>query len=312
MRRHRSAALLLAFGLCLACAAQRTEAAESGFNIYPLGSLAFGAGHTPPPGFYVTNVLGYYEGSIGGNVNIGRVVAVDLHAKFLNAATNFLYVPPNTTFLGGQPGFSVTVPVGYLDFAAQATIGPLTATRQVAGGGLGDIMARVQLGWTHGPFAHTFYLSGWLPTGRYEPTFAPNIGLNRPAVDATWGFTYTEPTTMFELSGAVGLTANARNTATDYLTGLESHFEWSLAKKFGHQLTIGIGGYHYRQLTGDSGSGATFAPFISRNNGIGPGLSYVTQIAGHVAIFALSHYWEYEAVRHFEGTVSTASVTIRY
>jgi hypothetical protein len=125
MRRHRSAALLLAFGLCLACAAQRTEAAESGFNIYPLGSLAFGAGHTPPPGFYVTNVLGYYEGSIGGDVNIGRVVAVDLHAKFLNAATNFLYVPPNTTFLGGQPGFSVTVPVGYLDFAAQATIGPL-------------------------------------------------------------------------------------------------------------------------------------------------------------------------------------------
>jgi hypothetical protein len=286
-------------------------AVESGFNIYPVGSLTFGAGQTPPPGLYISPFIGYYEGSIGGNVNIGRALAVDLTAKFFNAGTNILYVP-TTEFLGGHLGFSLTLPVGHIDFTAQATIGALSAARTVSGWGFGDIMGRFQLGWTHGPFSHTFYLSGWLPTGRYEPTFAPNIGLNRPALDVAWAFTYTEPTTMLEFSGAAGVTFNARNPATDYLTGIESHLEWAIGKKFGHQLTIGVAGYHYRQLTGDSGTGATLGPFFGRNNGIGPGLTYVTQIAGHVTVLALRHYWEYEAERHFEGTLSTATLTVRY
>ena len=56
-------------------------AVESGFNIYPVGSLTFGAGQTPPPGLYISPFIGYYEGSIGGNVNIGRALAVDLSAQ---------------------------------------------------------------------------------------------------------------------------------------------------------------------------------------------------------------------------------------
>ena len=71
-----------------------------------------------------------------------------------------------TEAIGEVGGFSLTVPVGHLDFAAQATIGALSAARTVSGWGFGDIMGRFQLGWTHGPFSHTFYLSGWLPTGR--------------------------------------------------------------------------------------------------------------------------------------------------
>jgi hypothetical protein len=303
-------ALLSALLLC-AGAWREAEAAESGFNIYPMGSLAFGAGATPPPGLYVTPNVAYYHGEIGGNVNVGRDLVLNMEAKFFTSGVNLLYVP-ETTVLGGHLGLSANVPIGYIDLTAQASLGPLSVTRETAGWGLGDIMLRGQLGWTHGPFSHTFYLSGFLPTGRYDPRFAPNIGLHRPAIDGTWAFTYTEPTTMLELSAAVGITFNATNTETDYRTGIEGHLEWALGKKIGKQLTIGVAGYHYRQLTGDSGSGATLGSFIGRNNGIGPGLSYVTQIDGRVVVFNVRHYWEYAAARHFEGTLSMGSVTVRF
>lgn len=311
MRRFRSAAFISAFGLCLACGSYEADAAEFGFSIYPVGTLTFGAGATPPEGLYVTQIAAYYQGSVGGSATLGRVTAIDLNAKFFTSATNFLYVPEAKLF-GGNLGFSLTLPVGYLDLTAQALIGSLGGSRTVRGGGLGDIMMRGQLGWTYGAFSHTLYVTGWLPTGRYDPTFAPNIGLNRPAADLTWGFSYLEPTTMLEFSAAAGVTFNARNTATDYQTGLEGHLEWAIGKKIGQQLTLGVAGYHYRQLTGDSGSGAILGSFMGRNNGIGPGLTYITQIGGHLAILNLRHYWEYEAVRHFGGALSTASVTVRF
>jgi hypothetical protein len=48
--------------------------------------------------------------------------------------------------------------------------------------------ARAQLGWTVGEFSDTFAVTGFAPTGKYEPEFYPDIGLNRPAVDTTWAF----------------------------------------------------------------------------------------------------------------------------
>jgi hypothetical protein len=84
MRRVRLAALALLSGFSLSCAPPHAHAAETAFNIYPHGSLTLGAGSTPPPGLYITPLVGYYEGSISGDVTIGRVVALDLNVKFLN------------------------------------------------------------------------------------------------------------------------------------------------------------------------------------------------------------------------------------
>jgi Putative MetA-pathway of phenol degradation len=64
------------------------------------------------------------------------------------------------------------------------------------------------------------------------------------------------------------------NTATDYQTGIEMHFEWELAEHLPFGLATGVGGYLYQQLTGDSGSGAVLGPFIGRVASVGPVLSY--------------------------------------
>jgi hypothetical protein len=300
-----------AAALAVATLAEPAVAAEYGFTIYPLGSLAFDAGATPPPGLYITPNVGYFQGNIAGNVNVGRVIAINADVKILLAGVNVLIVPA-MEFLGGHWGFSLNVPGGFMDLTAQAVLGPFTGSREVSGGGGGDIFGRAQLGWTHGTFSHTFYLTAFANTGRYSPTFAPNIGLNRPAVDVTWGFSYLEPSTTLQLNGAFGFTFNRINQATDYQTGNEFHAEWALGKKLGQQWTIGVAGYHYRQLEGDSGSGATLGPFIGRTNGIGPALGYVTQIAGHIAIFNVRHYWEYEVVNRFGGSTTVATATVRF
>lgn len=176
--------LLAVFSLLLALAASagRVSAAESGFSIYPLGSLSFDAGVPPPPGFYATTAVGYYHGAFRTQNLIGGVPTIGLDVKFVAPALNLLYVP-TAEVLGGRFGVSVTAPVGCVDFSAQLVLANLNAAREVSGCGYGDMSARVQLGWTLGDFSHTIYVTGFAPTGRYDTGFVPDIGLNRPAAD---------------------------------------------------------------------------------------------------------------------------------
>jgi hypothetical protein len=45
------------------------------------------------------------------------------------------------------------------------------------------------------------------------------------------------------------------NTATNYQSGAELHFEGALNEHFPFGLAAGVGGYYYQQLTPDGGSG---------------------------------------------------------
>ena len=76
--------------------------------------------------------------------------------------------------------------------------GVINADETVEGWGLGDTIPRAQIGWTSGAWSNTFYLTGWLPTGRYQRGFEPNTGKNRYGVNLGWGITYTEPRTKLE------------------------------------------------------------------------------------------------------------------
>ncbi len=135
--------------------------------------------------------------------------------EFFQAALNGLYVPERKV-LGGHLGLSVTVPVGHIDIETGVAVGAATATRQTDGWGLGDVNARVQLGWEHGALSHLVYLQGVLPTGRYENGFNPNIGLNRPGIDTGWAFTVADKKSKWQVNGALGVTFNFENEDTDY------------------------------------------------------------------------------------------------
>ena len=63
-----------------------------------------------------------------------------------------------------------------------------------------------------------------------------------------------------------------------YQSGDEFHWEWAVGFECMKGLVLGVVGYDYRQITGDSGSGAKLGPFEGSVDAIGPGLSYTTVI----------------------------------
>ena len=164
---------------------------------------------------------------------------------------------------------TVTIPVGHLD--AVATIASLS--RETAGWGFGDITTRAQPGWQRGDFSHLVYVQAVAPTGRAQAGFTPTIALHRPGIDTGWAFTWEHKPSKLQFNGSAGVTFNFENTETDYKTGNEFHFEWAIGREFAKGLVIGIVGYDYRQLTGDSGAGALIGPLKGSVDAIWIGVS---------------------------------------
>jgi hypothetical protein len=75
---------------------------------------------------------------------------------------------------------------------------------------------------------------------------------------------------------------------------------------------LGVVGYDYRQLTGDSGSGAVLGPMKGRVDAIGPGISYTTLIEGMPVIVNARHYDEYSVVKRWDGGLTIISATVRF
>lgn len=306
----RPSIVAMAFLLALAPEAKATE---YGFSTYALGGTSFGAGVTPPPGTYLTAVTGFYAAEIGTAVNFQNVT-LNAGAKVegLTEALNILHISERA-ILGGQLGLAVTVPVGHVDLDATIGVGPLEASRSVDGAGLGDVTTRAQLGWQHGELAHMLYVQVVAPTGRWEPGFSPIIGLHRPGIDTGWAFTWANKATKLQLNGTAGVTFNFENTATDYKSGDEFHFEWAVGYELRPGFVIGAVGYDYRQLTGDSGAGARLGSFKGSVDAIGAGLSYTTLINKTTPlVLNLRHYQEFNAENRFEGNSTFFSGTIRY
>ncbi|MFA5955597.1 transporter [Hyphomicrobium sp.] len=289
------------------------RADEFGFSSYGLGAAAFGAGVTPPPGTYLTSVSGYYQGEINTPITFGNVtLQAGAKVEFFQQALNGLYVPDGKVF-GGNLGIGVTIPVGHNDLRATVT-GPLGNTfhDETAGWGLGDITTRLQLGWQDGDFAHLIYVQVVAPSGSYAVGFQPIIGLSRPGIDTGWAFTWTEKTSKLQFNGAVGVTFNFDNVTTDYLSGTDFHFEWAVGREISPGLVIGVVGYDYRQLTGDSGSGAVLGPLEGSVDAIGGGVSYTTLVGKTPLILSARHYEEFNVERRWDGSMTILSGTIRY
>lgn len=307
-----SMAIIVSSTLSLALVSN-ARADEFGFSSYGLGAAAFGAGVTPPPGTYLTSVSGYYQGEINTPITFGNVtLQAGAKVEFFQQALNGLYVPDGKVF-GGNLGIGVTIPVGHNDLRATVT-GPLGNTfhDETAGWGLGDITTRLQLGWQDGDFAHLIYVQVVAPSGSYAVGFQPIIGLSRPGIDTGWAFTWTEKTSKLQFNGAVGVTFNFDNVTTDYLSGTDFHFEWAVGREISPGLVIGVVGYDYRQLTGDSGSGAVLGPLEGSVDAIGGGVSYTTLVGKTPLILSARHYEEFNVERRWDGSMTILSGTIRY
>lgn len=134
--------------------------------------------------------------------------------------------------------------------------------------GFGDLLPQATLAWNAGAHNVMTYVTGNVPVGKYDPDRLANVGLGYGAVDAGAGYTYFNPDSGNEASVVTGFTYSFENPDTHYQNGIDSHVDWGLSHFASPQVHLGIVGYYYQQLTGDSGSGATLGSFKSRVAGV--------------------------------------------
>ncbi len=122
------------------------------------------------------------------------------------------------------------------------------------------------------------YVMGGIPVGYYETGRLANIGIGHFSIDGGGGYTYFNPKNGRELSAVAGFTYNFENPDTDYQNGVDFHVDWGASQFLSEHWHVGLVGYLYQQVTGDSGDGATLGDFKSRVVGIGPQVGYFFEL----------------------------------
>jgi hypothetical protein len=121
-------------------------------------------------------------------------------------------------------------------------------------------------------------------------------------MDGGVGYTYFDPKIGNEFSAVAGFTYNFENTALHYQNGIDFHVDWGASHFLTKQFMIGVAGYYLKQITGDTGPGATLGGFETRIAGIGPQIGYLfpigDQVQGYINVKA---YKEFAAENRAEG-----------
>lgn len=273
-RRAASGALCLA-GLLLS--GQPLRATEYGLNDYVLGLAMPMSGYTPPPGGYFRDEFYLYHGSGNLYPNSGANLSTRVTYSYL-ADVVLAGWYSDVKILGGTPGLAVvTALVGFRNTHQSASTNSSGATSLDTSTGfitsLSDTYFSAILGWEAGEHHWNVILTGFAPTGNYNPNRLAQTGLNRPGLDFRGAYTFLSQAGT-EVSGALGLTVNAVNTATNYQSGAELHFEWAVNQHLPSGLAAGVGGYFYQQVTNDYGVGDAYGSFRGRVAAIGPLVSY--------------------------------------
>ena len=296
--------------LCLAAlitaGANVADAAEGGSGFYLLGSKGSLAGILPPEGVFFTNDSYFYSGEISDSVKfptIGGELAVGVEADaFVNISTLLAVTPYE--FLGGRLAFGLAVPYAHQDVGADVTFDlngnklfndSLSDTDHA----FGDPVLVGAIGWSSPLWHATLFNTVNVPIGSWSEGALANAGFNRWAYDATLATTYLDPSTGFEFSFSPGITFNGENLDTGYRTGTEFHVEFAAMQHFSEQFALGIGGYHYDQLTGDSGTAPS--DFKGRVSAIGPALNWNFQLGALPVSFKAKYLHEFSTDNRTEG-----------
>jgi hypothetical protein len=246
-----------------------------------------------------TDAGGSKEFLRGGTVRLGLDVSADL----LLASPTYVFADP---VWGGQMTLSMTGIFGRAKVAADVTLtGPggevLSGSVSDSLTSVGDLYPSASVRWNNGVHSTMVYASAGVPVGSYKADRLVNIGTNHWSLDAGGGYTYLDMQTGREFSATAGLTYNFENPDTDYQNGIAAHVDWGASQFLSEQWHVGLVGYFYYQITGDSGAGAVLGDFKSSVSAIGPQVGYLFEMDGRQAYLNLKAYSEFDAKNRPEG-----------
>lgn len=295
---------LSALWIATALASMPARADEGGVAFWFSGSYSSLAAVPATPGWSLPTQGYYYSGDAGRTHSFthGDAITAGLDSSVSLLLLQPTYAP-KTKWMGGQASFGLGF--GYGREATDAFISASPQGTEFNAGdsvsGLTDLYPIVSIAWNEGVHNWMTYLTGDIPTGAYESTRLSNLGIGHAAIDAGGGYTYFDPKSGIEFSAVFGLTYNWENSDTDYQNGIDSHLDWAASRFLTEQWEVGVSGYVYDQLTGDSGSGATLGSFKSRVAAIGPEVGYAFAIGKKQAYANVRGYREFWAKNRIEG-----------
>ncbi|MDT8285127.1 MAG: transporter, partial [Thermovirgaceae bacterium] len=265
MKRLLIAAQLLV--LCLILGQDPAHATEGASSYYfPGASSTFTVAIAPEPGFMFVNQMLFYSGKADKAVLRGKI-HLGLRAEAFNNYIGGFYTFEKPV-LGGRLQIGAVVPVGYTDIEATINSFNTSGTKT----SIGDTMLSAALYWQKGNLHYKLIESVFAPTGDYTSGDLANVGRNYWGFDTSLAITWMNMETGTEVSVTPGIMFNTENTATDYKSGNEFHVDFVVNQFLKKNLAVGLHGYYYRQVTGDSGSGAKLGDFEGESYGFGPAL----------------------------------------
>jgi hypothetical protein len=294
-------------GMLLAAASTMSVADEGGVSFWLPGQMGSFAAVPADPGWSLATV--YYHSSTsagaekafprGGRINAGLDVTADL--VFL--IPSYAFTEP---VLGAQAAISVAGAYGRVKVDVNATLtGPggsaLSGGQSDSLTSAADLYPMGSLKWNRGVHNYMAYTMLGVPVGSYEAGRLANLGTNHWSADVGGGYTYLNEKTGREFSAVLGFTYNFENPDTDYKNGVDGHLDWAASQFFSEQLHVGLVGYFYQQLTGDSGSGAVLGDFKSRVYAVGPQVGYFFPVGARKWYVNLKGYYEFDAQNRPEG-----------
>jgi hypothetical protein len=300
-----SLTLLLLLGAC--CLAGPALAGEGGVTHVIPGATAT-LSDLPPtsPGWLLKPMFLNYKGSFSAQLPTAAGLAGNVEATTSTVALVGGYTFGRTVLGGAHYTFAAALPYIWVDISGNLAT-PLGIKRvQNSVSGLGDLtVLPIMLAWKLGDWQLDATLPIYAPTGSYEKGRLGNTGLNYWTFDPTIGAVYSHKASGFNALLHAGYAMNTENTDTQYQSGSLLHLE-GVVQQFlpvaPGVLSLGVEGFYFDQLTGDSGSGAKLGDFKGRTYGLGPFLGYILPLENKQSLlFELKWLTELETKRRLEG-----------
>jgi hypothetical protein len=81
---------------------------------------------------------------------------------------------------------------------------------------------------------------------------------------------------------------------------------------FGGLAGLGFSAYYYEQVSGDSGSGATYGDFKAKTAGLGPAFSFVSKVGGKDTVLEAKWLHETDTRNRLKGDVAWLKAVMKW
>lgn len=300
----RSARLGAAFCL-MATASMSVHADAGGVSFWLPGQFGSFAALPGEPGWSLPILYYHASADAGGDKQTQRgnriTAGIDADADMVLVLPTYVFETP---VWGAQASLAVGGAIVSMDGSINATLtGPngnsISGSESDSKIGGSDMYTLGSLKWNQGVHNYMTYFMTGTPVGAYKQDRLVNPGLNHWSVDLGGGYTYFDKKN--EFSAVLGFTYNFENDDTDYKNGVDGHLDWAASHFISESTHVGVAGYFFQQVSGDSGSGARLGDYKSSVTGIGPQIGHFFAVDGKKWYVNVKGFYEFDAKNRPEG-----------